>query len=434
MDARRRAYIGGILRRGPTEAGYAFFRARRRRRNRADEELELAPGDRLALSGALDLEPADLEANARALENYAAADSWPIESLQWFVPAFHHAAGGGVATLLRLADHLARTHGVANRFSVYDRRDPEVARVLSARIAAAHPALAGAPVTPAGAALPGVDAAIATTWTSAFPLVRHRRACAKFFLVQDLEPAFHPAGSLSALLGFAGGLGLPGLVNTPGLADAYRALGSPAMSFRPAVDRERYHPPAGGRPGGGPARVFFYGRPATARNAFGLGLATLRRVKERWGERVEIVCAGEDWSPGQYGVADVLENRGMLESPDAVAELYRSCDIGLVFMLTRHPSYQPLEFMASGVATVTNANPATAWLLRHEDNALLADPLPALVAEQVSRLVEDAGLRARIAAAGAAEVSATTWPEQLERVWGAMTKAGPAFTLERETA
>jgi O-antigen biosynthesis protein len=139
------------------------------------------------------------------------------------------------------------------------------------------------------------------------------------------------------------------------------------------------------------------------------------------------VCAGEDWSPGQYGVADVLENRGQLEDLDEVAALYRSCDVGLAFMLTRHPSYQPLEFMASGMVTVSNRNPHTAWLLRHEENALLADPLPALVAEQVARLVEDPGLRERLAAAGRAEVAGRSWDDELERVWGAMTKSGPRF-------
>jgi glycosyltransferase involved in cell wall biosynthesis len=141
---------------------------------------------------------------------------------------------------------------------------------------------------------------------------------------------------------------------------------------------------------------------------------------------VEIVSAGEDFSPGQYGAADVLENAGMLEDIDAVAELYRSCHVGLVFMLTRHPSYQPLEFMASGVATVSNRNPWTADLLRHEDNALLADALPALIAEQVGRLVDDAQLRERVARAGRATVEGLEWAPQLERAWEAMTKRGPA--------
>ena len=415
--SKRSRHIRTTLRRGPTEAGYAFFRARRRRRNLADEEPELR---------AADLELEDLEANAEVLRAYAALDALDVGSVQWFLPWFHLATGGGVHTALRLAAHLADRHGVAHRFCIYDREDSAGARDVASKAAAAFPALAAASFEPAGAPLREADAAIATTWESAFSLVRFRSARAKFFLVQDWEPDFHPAGSASAMLGEAARLGIPGLVNTPGLADAYRAAGSPAVAFTPAVD-PRYRPPEAPRDPGAPVRVFFYGRPATPRNAFGLGLAALRRVKARFGDRVEIVCAGEDWSPGQYGVADVLENRGQLEDFDEVAALYRSCDVGIAFMLTRHPSYQPLEFMASGMATVSYRNPHTAWLLRHEENALLADPLPALVAEQVARLVEAPGLRERLAAAGRAEVAGRSWDDELERVWGAMTKSGPRF-------
>jgi O-antigen biosynthesis protein len=415
--SKRSRHIRTTLRRGPTEAGYAFFRARRRRRNVADEEPELRAAD-------LDLE--DLEANAEVLQAYAALDVLEVGSVQWFLPWFHLATGGGVHTALRLAAHLAEHHGAAQRFCIYDREDSADARDVAGKAAAAFPGLAAASFEPAGAPLRDADAAIATTWESAFSLVRFRSARAKFFLVQDWEPDFHPAGSASAMLGEVARLGIPGLVNTQGLADAYRAAGSPAVAFTPAVDR-RYGPPEAPRDPGAPVRVFFYGRPATPRNAFSLGLAALRRVKARFGDRVEIVCAGEDWSPGQYGVADVLENRGQLEDLDEVAALYRSCDVGLAFMLTRHPSYQPLEFMASGMATVSNRNPHTAWLLRHEENALLADPLPALVAEQVARLVEDPGLRERLAAAGRAEVAGRSWDDELERVWGAMTKSGPRF-------
>lgn len=415
--SKRSRHILTTLRRGPTEAGYAFFRARRRRRNVADEEPELRAAD-------LDLE--DLEANAEVLRAYAALDALEVGSVQWFLPWFHLATGGGVHTALRLAAHLADRHGVAQRFCIYDREDSAGARDVAGKAAAVFPVLGAASFEPAGARLGGADAAIATTWESAFSLVRFRSARAKFFLVQDWEPDFHPAGSASAMLGEAARLGIPGLVNTPGLADAYRAAGSPAVAFTPAVD-PRYRAPEVPRDPGAPVRVFFYGRPATPRNAFSLGLAALRRIKARFGDRVEIVCAGEDWSPGQYGVADVLENRGQLEDLDEVAALYRSCDVGIAFMLTRHPSYQPLEFMASGMATVSNRNPHTAWLLRHEENALLADPLPALVAEQVARLIEDPGLRERLAVAGRAEVAGRSWDDELERVWGAMTKSGPRF-------
>jgi glycosyltransferase involved in cell wall biosynthesis len=412
---KRARHIRALARRGPTELGYAFFRARRRRRNLADEDLELTDSDRLALEPAVDLSAADLAGNAAVVRAQAGIPDG--SSLQWFIPFFHLVTGGGVHTALRLADHVARHHGIENRFHVYDRPEPGA---LPRKIASAFPSLAGARVT-AGPERPGAaDAAVATTWESAFHLVRFDETRAKLFLVQDWEPDFHPAGAARALLEQVAGLGIPGLVNSPGLAASWEAAGNRAVAFTPAVDSARFHPPAARRDPVRPVRIFFYGRPRNPRNAFGLGLAALRHVKERFGERVEIVSAGEDWHPGQYGAADVLENRGMLEDLDAVAELYRSCDVGLVFMLTRPPSYQPLEFMASGMATVSNRNPHTAWLLRHEETALLADPLPALVAEQLARLVEDPALRARIADAGLAEAASRTWDDELERAWRAI--------------
>ena len=417
MDRKRARHVGRTLRQGPTEALYAALRARRRRRNLADDELELTEGDRLALSPLFDLEPRQLQDSARVVAGWRAGGAVEIRTVQWFLPWFHLAHGGGVHTVLRFADRFAREHGVENRFAVYDREEPGD---IADKIGAAFPSLRGAPVTTE--APEPCDAAIATAWPGAYPLVRLAGARAKFFLVQDWEPDFHPSGSASALLEQAARFGIPGLVNTPGLADSYRAYGNPAVAFRPAPDA-RYSPPPVPRPQT-PARLFFYGRPSVPRNAFGLGLATLRRVKARLGDRVEIVCAGEDWSPGQYGVADVLENLGMLEDPEAVAELYRSCHAGLVFMLTRHPSYQPLEWMASATVTVTNESPHTAWLLRHEENALLAPPLPALVAEQVVRVLTDAPLRERIAAAGLETVRGLDWDAEIDRVFAAMTKRG----------
>lgn len=425
MNRKRLRHIRTIARQGPAEALYAALRARRRQRNVPDDELELSDSDALALSPLFDLEPAHLEANARTLREYAALDELDVRSVQWFLPWFHLVHGGGIHTVLRFADHFVCEHGVESRFSVYDRDSESAARDVAGKIAGAFPALRDARVTAGAGGLPDCDAAIATAWPGAYPLVRFDGARAKFFLVQDWEPDFHPAGSVSALLEQAARFGMPGLVNTPGLAEVYRTHSNPAIAFRPAPD-PRYSPPAAPRPQA-PVRVFFYGRPSIARNAFGLGLATLRRVKACLGDRVEIVCAGEDWSPGQYGAADVLTNLGMLEDPDAVADLYRSCHLGLVFMLTRHPSYQPLEWMASGMATVTNESPHTAWLLRHDDNALLAPPLPALVAEQVIRAATDPALRDRIAQAGLQEVAGLDWDAEIDRVFAAMTKRGEPF-------
>jgi glycosyltransferase involved in cell wall biosynthesis len=180
--------------------------------------------------------------------------------------------------------------------------------------------------------------------------------------------------------------------------------------------------------------VFFYARPKTPRNAFGLGIAALKRLKEVYGDRVDVVCAGENWSPSQFGLTGKIRNLGVLQSLDEVAALYRSCDVGLVFMHTKQPSYQPLEFMASGMATVSNINPATAWLLRDGENCLLTAPLPTPTAERLGRLVEDRDLRQRIAAAGLAEVRRYRWDDQIERVWRAMSLQDRDFAADRQTA
>jgi glycosyltransferase involved in cell wall biosynthesis len=157
----------------------------------------------------------------------------------------------------------------------------------------------------------------------------------------------------------------------------------------------------------------------------------LHALKKACGDRVDIVCAGENWSPQVFGVQKVIRNLGVLGSLEEVATLYRSCDIGLVFMHTKHPSYQPFEFMASGMVTVSNINPATEWLLRDGENCLLTPPLATPTAERLRRLVEDPELRARLAAAGLEEVRRYRWEEQIDRVWEAICLRDGTFSIDQ---
>ena len=429
FDRRRLRRIRDIVRQGPTETGYAYFRARRRKRNLADDEPELLESDRIVLEGDLDVQPDELAANTALVRGYLDSDRFDVRSIHWLVPEFSNALQGGVHTILRFADHARRVHGVASRFTVADSGDPSAAVAVAGRIGVAFPALAGASVLPSGATpqpstSPSRPPGRASTRSPASTERGRSSSSCRTGRPTSSPPARHRRSRARPR-----GFGLPGVVNTPALADAWRAAGNAAVAFTPAVDTDRFHPPERPRPEP-PVRIFFYGRPWNSRNAFGLGLRSLRIVKERYGERVEIVSAGEGWSPGQYGVADVLDNRGLLEDLDAVAELYRSCHVGLVFMLTRHPSYQPLEFMASGMATVSNENPFTTWLLKNEQTALLTRPIPSFVAAQIGRLVDDPVLRERIASAGLERVQGTSWDDEFERVWLALTSPRSSFSSE----
>ena len=94
---------------------------------------------------------------------------------------------------------------------------------------------------------------------------------------------------------------------------------------------------------------------------------------------------------------------GLLSYTQA-AELYRTCDAGLVLMFARHPSYSPLELMASGCVVATNRNPATQWLLRDRENCLLAQPSATCLSAALEWAAAHPAERRSITATAASEI------------------------------
>ncbi len=145
-------------------------------------------------------------------------------------------------------------------------------------------------------------------------------------------------------------------------------------------------------------------------------MATLKIVKQRLGNEVYIVTAGADWDPAAYGLSGVLRNLGVL-GYRATGALYRACDTGVVAMMTRHPSYLPMEMMACGCAVVTNRNLATGWLLKDGENCLLAEPSPTSTAETIEEVLRNSKLRDRLTttAAQLVESKYSNWSAQGRR-------------------
>lgn len=346
----------------------------------------------------------------------------PLRKLSWFVPHFRHPFGG-VHTILRFG-HLLRTrHGVESQFVIYDNpqasaREMEAsARVLYEMPPGSFRVLSSQEDVKT---LPACDLAIATFWRSAYLLLKHPQAHARAYFVQDFEPLFYPAGTMYGLAEQSYRLGLFGIFNTQGLHNFITShYGMNGLYFEPTVEPSLFHDRR--PPRSGPVRIFFYGRPSTERNAFELGLAALRQLKKELGGAVEILTAGEEWHPEQYGVRGAIHNLGVLPY-EKTADLYREIDVGLCFMFTKHPSYLPLELMASGVTVVTNDNPANHWLLKHEENCLLAEPTFSGVLEQLRRAVRDNAARGRISATAAQRMRTTTWEQQVDQVYAALTR------------
>ncbi len=334
----------------------------------------------------------------------------------WYLPPFESAYYGGVMTILRFASHM-RAHGVRQRVLICGHADATAAK---AKIVEVFPNLADTEVVALDSAdalanIPPADISFATLWTTAYVLLRVRNAGVKFYFMQDYEPLFYPAGSTYAQAELTYRFGFYGIANTQSIHDIYvNEYGGRAHAIGPCVDTSIFHLPDVARPSA-PLRLFYYARPGTPRNGFELAACALRRLKTRMGDAVGIVCAGAEWKPEDYGLRGLVDSLGMLPYRET-ANLYRRCHVGLVMMMTRHPSYLPFELMACGALVVSNQNDANRWLLRSGENCLLAPAsatgLAQTLEHALTRWNEHGPLRERAHAVVMEKHAA--WPRELE--------------------
>ncbi len=377
-------------------------------------------GETLALADACRASRADVEAVHRLHE--AHRGPLDVQVVNWFIPEFDSPFYGGINTALRIADHLSRHHGVSNRFVVWGHPPDDFIR---SGIAAAFPSLARGEICFTDVSerslerVPEADVSIATLWVTAYSVAKFPHTRRKFYLIQDFEPMFYPASTLYALAEETYRLGLYGLCNTETLRTIYeRDYGGKGHAFVPAVDTDIFH--AEGRDQsrpGDPVTVFVYARPGHWRNCWELASLALRELKARLGDRVRIVTAGS-WALSEDDAGRAgIRHLGLVHYR-ATGPLYRTCDVGLVLTVSKHPSYLPLELMACGVPVVAFDNPAGGWILRHERNCLLAERTVDGLAAALERLCRDHELRVRLARQAVTDVGAAhgSWEKSLASV------------------
>jgi len=268
--------------------------------------------------------------------------------------------------------------------------------------------------------VPSADIAVATLWATAYSVAQFRGARRKFYMIQDFEPMFYPAGTLYALAEESYRLGLYGLCNTEHMLELYEhRYGGHGMSFQPAIDPAVFH--AEGRDFDRtlerPATVFLYARPGHWRNCWELASGALEQLKRRLGDRVRIVTAGSWARPD--GLGGGIEHLGLLDYRET-GNLYRRCDVGVALTVSEHPSYLPLELMACGVPVVAFDNPAGHWLLRDGENSLLARRTVDALSAAIERIVLDPELGRELARNGLRDVADSfgSWDKAFSGVYG----------------
>ncbi|MFC2025810.1 hypothetical protein ACFLUC_01295 [Chloroflexota bacterium] len=353
--------------------------------------------DARAFAYMMDFSPEDILASRMLHETHQGEID--ICSINWFLPEFKHPYYGGIQTLLRFADYFNQTEGIDNRFVILGNMSEDNIRE---KISKAFPGLSGQPVIQINYhdqfnELPMADAAIASLWGTAYFLLRFNQTKRKFYFIQDYEPLFYPAGSISAQVDATYQFGYYGITNTPTLQQIYESqYGGIAEYFMPCVDTNVFHPAVSHDiMSTTPKTLFFYGRPSVPRNGFELGVQAIKILKTKLGNQVRVIAAGEKWRPRDYDLDGIIENMGLL-NPQKTAELYRTCTAGLVMMFTRHPSYLPFELMASGSLVISNKNPATSWFLQDGENCRLSEVSATCLANVLEESLMDSEAHKRI--------------------------------------
>ena len=255
------------------------------------------------------------------------------------------------------------------------------------------------------------DAVVATLyitahWLSGLPTAASANRPVLGYYIQDYEPNFFPPDSPDHKLALES-YTLSGNIRLFTKTDWNRRMlkdhvGVEAQDIGPSYDWDLFYPGAGLFPDV-PVRVTAMVRPSTPRRSPEMTLRILRRLKQHFGERVRITVFGvaaDD--PDFLSMAHDFEFEctGLLPSP-GMADLLGTSHVFLDFSAYQAMGLTALEAMACGVAVVGPEAGGLGKIVQHEVDGLLVDTTNEDACfEAAARLVEDTGLRKRLAEAG----------------------------------
>ncbi|MDB5478819.1 MAG: hypothetical protein JWM96_1314 [Alphaproteobacteria bacterium] len=330
----------------------------------------------------------------------------------WYVPYWTNVWGGGHLTIFRFA-HMLMGMGNQNIIYIYNNAQRD-AKTLEADLALALPGhKLKVILTPQE--MPENHVAFATTWQSAYEVIKYSPRMKKIYFMQDYESHFYPFGTMSLQANASYELGFHGITGGTWLKECYELHGGTANNYIFSTDHSIFY--ARENMGSEIKRLFFYGRPSTERRAYELGVEILRQINKQYPE-IEIVIAGLDGLKTLDFPAKLLGNLTLKET----GELYRRCDVGIALSAT-NLSYLPVELMACGVPVITNNGPQVEWFCEHMKNSMVCDPFPSAFVDAITKLKESPELRLSLAQGGIAKIAETSWENEARKIMGYVREA-----------
>jgi glycosyltransferase involved in cell wall biosynthesis len=307
-------------------------------------------------------------------------------NIHWVIPDFSAGAGGHmtifrIVRLLELLGH-SNTIWIHDAGRVHDDENHAYNDIVK------HFQLITADVKFADKDLSTAagDIVFATDWVSVNYVNTMSFFKRRFYLVQDYEPQFFGAGSQSISAERTYSDDLDCICASPWLRRLLEQRhGRWAREFRLAVDTSIYS--TTNIPHGLDAprkiRIAFYARYESPRRAVELGFLALEDLARR----------GVDFEVHYFGTLPYFSaapfnciGHGIL-SPEQLAELYRSCDIGMVFSATNY-SLVPQEMMACGLPVAELDGESTRAIYPSGVVALLS-PDPRQMSVDLEALIND---------------------------------------------
>ena len=268
------------------------------------------------------------------------------------------------------------------------------------------------------------DAIIATDCWTVWPAQSVSNFKRRFYFVQDFEPSFHPMGSRYLAAEETYKQDIDCICASPWLANLMtEKYGRWARPFWLAADTELYQPPQK-RPSNKLPRIAFYARQFTARRAVELGMLALEVLAKRgiefkadfFGAPIEFLAA--PFAFEDHGVA----------SPEELATLFQTTDIGVVFSATNY-SLVPQEMMACGLPIVELKGESTECIFPAE-TVSLAEPHPEEIADAIEVLLADKKRCNRQAEAAHAWVESFSWQASAQMVQDALIERLNEFATD----